>query len=223
MWGRLATVWIDRLSAGDDALARDLYDAIGYDPQDHHADPRGPLAIATTAQVQAIMSGTLYRHGFLWTEAEERVQEASRTEADYPLASMVRPAGNLAGLLASLHASGVRVAVVTTDDRVDTETTLGILGIADQVDGLVCGDDGLPVKPAPDMMLAACQDLGIKPARTAVVGDTLGDLLMAERAGAGLKVGVLSGAGTREVLAGHADALIESIDEIAIIVDPTAS
>ena len=50
--------------------------------------------------------------------------------------------------------------------------------------------------------------------RTAVVGDTLGDLIMAERAGAGLRVGVLTGAGTREVLAPYADVIIESVDDI---------
>jgi phosphoglycolate phosphatase len=217
MWERLALVWVERLSAGDAALARDLYLSLGLDPAARRTDPRGPLAIATTAQVEAVMAGTLYRHGVSWTDAEDRVREACETEADYPLASLVQPAGNLADLLASLHGAGVRVAVVTTDHRAETEATLALLGIASEVDQLICGDDGLPVKPAPEMLLAACRQLSIEPVRTAVVGDTLGDMLMAQRAAAGLRVAVLSGAGDRELLAGHADAIIDSIDDIEVI------
>jgi phosphoglycolate phosphatase len=84
------------------------------------------------------------------------------------------------------------------------------------LDHLVCGDDGIPVKPAPDMLLAACQHLGVRPERTAVVGDTMGDLLMGRRAGAGFRVAVLTGAGTRELLSPNADALLGSIDEISV-------
>ena len=55
----------------------------------------------------------------------------------------------------------------------------------------------------------------VAPARTAVVGDTLGDLLMGERAGVGLRVAVLTGAGQAAQLASHADVVLASIDEIA--------
>ena len=216
IWGRLAVVWIERLAAGDERLAHDLYRAIGYDPVGHRTDPQGPLAIATTAQVQAICGGTLYRHDVSWTEAEDRVREAFDTYAAYPLASLVRPTGDLPGLLSSLRRVGVRAAVVTTDHRPDTEQTLQILGIAGLVDLLICGDDGLPSKPAPDMLLEACRRLDIEPARAAVVGDTLGDLLMARRAGAGLRVGVLSGAGDWKLLSRHADVVLDSVDDITV-------
>jgi phosphoglycolate phosphatase len=216
IWGRLAVVWMERLAAGDATLARDLYRSIGYDPIAHRTDPQSPLAIATTAQVQAIAAGTLYRHGIPWPEAEDRTQKAFQTGADYPLASLVRPTGDIVGLLEKLHSVAVRVAVVTTDHRPETEETLEILGIASLVDEVVCGDDGLPSKPAPDMLLAACRRLAVEPGRAAIVGDTLGDLLMAHRAGAGLRVAVLSGAGDCSLLAGHADVVLDSIDDIAI-------
>jgi phosphoglycolate phosphatase len=217
IWGRLAVVWVERLAAGDGALAQDIYRSIGFDPGRQRTDPQGPLAIATTAQVRAIATGTLYRHGISWPEAEDRARTAFDTEADYPLASLLRPTGDVVGLLGKLRQVGVRVAVVTTDHRPETEETLETLGIAHLVDWAVCGDDGLPSKPAPDMLLAACERLGIEPARTAVVGDTLGDLLMARRAGAGLRVAVLSGAGDRDLLAEHADVVLDSIDGIAVV------
>jgi phosphoglycolate phosphatase len=216
IWGRLAVVWIERLAAGDAALAQDLYCSFGYDPIQQCTDPQSPLAIATTAQVQTIAAGALYRHGVPWPEAEDRARQAFDTDADYPLASLVRATGDVVGLLETLRIGGVHVAVVTTDHRPDTERTLDILGIAHLVDLLICGDDGLPTKPAPDMLLATCERLAVAPARAAVVGDTLGDLLMAQRAGAGLRVAVLSGAGDRALLARHADVVLDSIDDIAL-------
>ena len=115
-----------------------------------------------------------------------------------------------------LRGAGVRVAIVTTDHRTETENTLHILGVAHLVDHLVCGDDGIPSKPAPDMLLAVCARSGIAPARSAVVGDTVADLLMSSRADAGLKAAVLTGAGEPGQLRAHADVVLGSIDEIAV-------
>ena len=55
----------------------------------------------------------------------------------------------------------------------------------------------------------------IEPGETiAVVGHSLHDLDMARAAGAGLTVGVLTGASPRETLAPHADHVIASIVEL---------
>jgi phosphoglycolate phosphatase len=61
------------------------------------------------------------------------------------------------------------------------------------------------------MVEAFCLRLSLQPAEVAVVGDTLHDLHMGRAAGAGLVVGVLSGAGTREVLESHCDHLLEDV------------
>ena len=221
MWVRLAVAWVQYLAGGKDvaSLGEDLYRALGYDPVRGKADPQGPLAIATTGQLQAIVAGTLYRSGLSWPTAEDRAREAFRATAEIPLSDLIEPAGRVRELFAGLQAAGVRVAVVTTDHRGETEETLHILDVARWVDHIVCGDDGIAVKPAPDMLLAACGRTGVGPERTAVVGDTMGDLLMAERAGAGLRVAVLTGAGNAELLSPHADVLLASIDEISIVTD----
>jgi phosphoglycolate phosphatase len=218
MWNTLAAAWVDRLveGFGTEALRADLCRNMGYDYDKNYSDPQGPMAIATTAQIMAIAAGTLYRHGLPWPQAEDRARLAFDTEAEIPLASLIRPAGDLSSLFQALKAAGVSLAVVTTDHRRETEEALELLGIAHLVDYLLCGDDGVPPKPAPDMLLVTCRQMGVEPARTAVVGDTLGDLIMAGRAGAGLRVGVLTGAGTREVLAPHADVILDSVDSIRV-------
>jgi phosphoglycolate phosphatase len=222
MWGRLARVWVERLAGEIDApeLDRELYRSLGYDAAAGRTDPLGPLVIATTAQLQTIVAGSLYRAGLSWYEAEDRVQRVFQIGAGLPLESLIQPAGNVAGLLARLQKAGVGVAVVTTDDRRETVETLHILDIAHLVDHLVCGDDGLPIKPAPDMLLAVYQQSGTEPSKTAVVGDSPGDLLMAGRAGAGLKVAVLTGAGDWATLSNDADIVLDSIDDIAVDGDP---
>jgi len=98
-----------------------------------------------------------------------------------------------------LRSAGVRVAIITADRRFETEETLLILGIAHLVDLMVCGDDGVPAKPAPDALLAACERLGVAPAP-----------------GAGLGVAVLTGAGDQALLGAHADVVLPSIDEIVL-------
>lgn len=219
MWGRLAEAWVQYLTrdTGEKALERELYRSFGYDPQQGRTAPQSSLAIATTGQLQPIAASALYRHRVLWQEAEDRTRSVFRqVRAELPLRDLIRPAGNVAGLLECLQAAGVRVSVITTDDQAETAETLRIMEVAHLVDLLVCGDDGWPLKPAPDMLLTACSRLAVEPARTLVVGDTVADLQMAQRAGAGLKVAVLTGVGEPSLLRIHADVIISSIDGITI-------
>jgi HAD superfamily hydrolase (TIGR01549 family) len=121
------------------------------------------------------------------------------------------PLADLPALLGGLRAAGRRIAIATTDDREPTMRTLGVLGIGDLIDATVCADDGVAAKPAADMVLHLCSRLGVPPARTAVVGDSLSDLLMGRTAGAGLVIGVLSGVGRRRDLAPFADIVVASV------------
>lgn len=219
MWGRVAETWAGRLAAirRDRTLTPAIMEALGYDLERHRTRPESPLSIATTEQVQTIVAATLYRHGVGWSEAETLAMSLyDRTLADLSLVDLVRAAGDVAGLLTRLRDNAVHVAVITTDHRAETEEALRILQVTHLVEHLFCGDDGIPWKPAPDTLLATCELLRVSPKRTAMVGDTLADLLMGQRAGVGLKVGVLSGAGDPALLQRHADVVLRSIDEITV-------
>ncbi len=219
-WGQQTVAGVERLVAavgGSDALRRDLYRSLGYDPQTRHTDGTGPLATASMAKLSAIAATVLYQHGLGWDTAEAHVKNSFEAGmAAIPLRELVRPAADVQVLLSELHRANVRVAVVTTDDRAPTQETMALLGIEDQVDFLACGDDRIPTKPAPDAVLKACADLGVEPRRTLVVGDTLTDMVMAERAGAGCRAAVLTGVGARDSLAPQADVVLNSIAEISI-------
>lgn len=82
------------------------------------------------------------------------------------------------------HDAGLACAVVSgsTNTRALLDAS-GLLPLADVcVDGNEAAAEGLRRKPAPDMLLAACRDLGADPARAAVF-ETTPDGVLAGRAG----------------------------------------
>ena len=131
--------------------------------------------------------------------------------------ALAHPLTDLADLLGALHASGRRVAIVTSDDRAPTERTLEALGLGALVAAVVCADDDVPTKPAPDAVLRCCALLGTVPSRTAVVGDSPADIVMARQAGAGLAIGVRTGIGDDADLA-DADALLNSVASLRAVI-----
>jgi phosphoglycolate phosphatase len=178
----------------------------GFDPDAGTVDPRGALATAPMAELRALAGQAVAAAG----RPDATALVAAIWRPPDPVA-LARPLADLPALFGALRAAGAKIAVATTDDRAPTVATLAALGLAPLVDALGCGDDGLPLKPAPDVFLAICRGLGVPPARAAMVGDTLADMRMGRAAGAGRVIGVLSGAGTAELLGPLADMLIPSV------------
>lgn len=233
-WGQQAVAGVERLVAavrvgrhprgGSDSLRRDLYRSLGYDPQTGHTDGSGPLATAPMGKLYTIAATVLYQYGIGWDEAEAHIKNSFEAGIiAIPLRELVLPVTDLRALLSKLHQAHVRVAVVTTDDRSRTQETMALLGIQDQLDFLACGDDQIPQKPAPDAILKACAQLKVEPPRTLVVGDTVTDMMMAKRAGAGCRAAVLTGASSRDSLAAHADVVLDSIADIRVFPIETLS
>jgi HAD superfamily hydrolase (TIGR01662 family) len=110
----------------------------------------------------------------------------------------IRPVDGARGVLDRLRAHGVRVGVVTnqsavargliTRAQVDAcnARLTELLGPFDTVQVCPHGpDDGCACrKPAPGMVLAACAELGVDPARCVVIGDVATDTDAAAAAGA---------------------------------------
>ena len=104
--------------------------------------------------------------------------------------------------LARLKADGIGVAVTTGFDREVVEAILAGVSWAGLLDAWVCGDDVPRGRPAPFMIFRAMERCGVEDVRrVAVVGDTRLDLEAAWNAGAGWRIGVLTGAHDRATLA----------------------
>ena len=214
MWHDWATALGDRLSSALGHDVRPPLDAmLGYDPIAGTVTPHGGLAATPMARLREMTHALLVADGNSDAAATAAVDAAWHAPDPETLA---RPLADLAALLDGLRASGRRIAIATSDDRDPTERTLASLGLTDRIDATVCADDGVRVKPAPDMVLRLCAAVGIDPARTAVVGDSPADLAMGRAAGAGRVVGVLTGVAGRADLEPLADLVIESVEQLRI-------
>lgn len=102
-------------------------------------------------------------------------------------------------LLRGLDAAGRRWAVATSSRPAQVQASIDALGLGYQP---IVTDGGhvTHAKPAPDLLLAAADQLGVPPERCWYVGDATWDMLAARAAGM-TAIGVASGAVGREVLA----------------------
>jgi phosphoglycolate phosphatase len=193
------------------ALQHALFEMLGVDPRSGRVVPGGALASTPMARLHDRTRDILLEAGLSGPAADAALEDA--WHAPDPVA-LAHPLADLAGLFGALRGAGKHIAVATSDDRAPTERTLDALGVTALIDAVACADDGVLVKPAPDMVIRLCSQLAVEPARTAVVGDSVADLEMGRRAGAGLVVGVLTGAGSHADLAPLADRIVDSVADL---------
>jgi HAD superfamily hydrolase (TIGR01509 family) len=151
----------------------------------------------------------------------ERLRE-SHAASYLKLWDQVRPLPGARDLLVSLTSLRVPWAIATSGSEHTARGPLGLLGIPDGTP-IITRDQVAYAKPNPDLFLAAAERLGVPPGDCFVVGDSIWDLLAAQRAGA-LGVGLLSGgygrdelerAGAYRVYDDPAD-LLAHLDELGI-------
>jgi HAD superfamily hydrolase (TIGR01509 family) len=110
----------------------------------------------------------------------------------------IRPLPGARELLGTLSSMGVPWAIATSGGEKTARPTLAMLGVPDSTP-VITRDQVAYAKPNPDLFLAAAERLRVPPGDCFVVGDSIWDLLAAQRAGS-LGVGVLSGGYGREEL-----------------------
>jgi HAD superfamily hydrolase (TIGR01549 family) len=210
MWAAWAITLAQKLEViTGRSMAERLYRAMDFYADTGQIAPHGQLAVTPMAGLRLLTIQVLVGEvGLSRQVAEDAV--AKVWQIPDPLVA-AQPLTDLTTLFAALQTCGLKIAVATSDDRAPTKATLAKLGLADFVAALACGDDGIPIKPAPDMVLTLCRTLNIPPAKTIVIGDNVADLHMGRAAGAGLVIGVLSGVSAVEILTPHADIVLPSV------------
>jgi HAD superfamily hydrolase (TIGR01509 family) len=131
-------------------------------------------------------------------------------EAYLRRAASVVPLPGARELLATLRERGVQFAVATSGAQRTAHTALSMLDLSDDVP-IITRDLVERAKPDPHLFLAAAQRLGMPPQHCFVVGDSVWDLLAAQRAAA-LGVGLLSG--------GYGAAELERAGAFRVYADP---
>ncbi len=116
--------------------------------------------------------------------------------------------------LAALCKAGINIGVLTRNKRSNALAIACKHGL--KFDAIVDREDG-PVKPDAFGVLRICEQFGVQPQETLLVGDYLFDLLCAKAAGA---VAVLLANHDRAgEFAEHADFTIEKIDQVLQIIE----
>lgn len=83
--------------------------------------------------------------------------------------------------LTRLKANGIRMAICTSRNKESLDSIVMRHGLEGFFETVVTGSDGIPAKPAPDMVLTLLRRMGI--GQALVVGDTTFDIGMGNAAG----------------------------------------
>ena len=212
MWGNWTLQLADRLQASVGLDVRQaLCDCYGYDTARRRILSDGNLTCTPMWRLQELMVEVVASVGMPVTEASCAVAKAWHVPDPVTLA---KPFTDIRKLFTNIHKLGIKLAIATADDREPTEAMLEAFGVNGLITTMVCADDGIKAKPAPDMVTAICQRMNVHPRNVIVVGDTLADLQMARSAEVGYVIGVLSGVGSLAHLTPLADILIDTIDTL---------
>jgi phosphoglycolate phosphatase len=195
-------------SEGDRWKADRLLAAAGFDFATRRFKPDSIFASGTNLDVVELWFPRLSNEDQMLAVA--RFNEITSVQGS----AMAVALPGIADTLAALHRKSYRLGVATNDSTSGAERTLVTLGVAQLFDAAYGYDAVANPKPAPDTILAFCDLTGLKPGEVAMVGDNRHDLEMARAGGCGLAVGVLSGTGTRESLAGIADVILDSVADL---------
>lgn len=150
-------------------------------------DRNGPFAVATLAEEVPLLAGLFYRQlGWGWEKCRRTSLEIHRESNDrLDLERTTSARQGVVDLIPALKEAGVAVGIVTSDEKERAQQSLELVGLPLATwDFLLTPADVDRPKPAPDMVLAACEQIGCGPEAIAVVGDSLVDMKMARAAGA---------------------------------------
>lgn len=215
-WGPVNRELAAIAAKGDPELADRLLLACGMDPVTGHVKPDSLLAAGNTAEISAglIAAGSS-------CDLQELTERLDRlfTEAAGKSVAVT----DLKAYFARLKARGYKLGIASSDNEASIRETAKRFGFEPDLDFVAGYDSGHGTKPQPGMVLGFCDAIGIAPERVAVVGDNNHDLHMARSAGAGLRVAVLTGTGSRESLSADSDYCFEDITALEAILPERAS
>jgi 2-phosphoglycolate phosphatase len=143
-------------------------------------------------------------------------KDMARYRAHHPsvLRGGTRLLPGAAETLRMLKESGLHLAVCSNKPRDFTRELLDYLGLAPSIDAVIGPEDAARIKPAPDMLLAALQELNVAPAEALYVGDMVVDIETARAAGVIVWV-IPTGSDERSTLqAAKPDRIVQSLREL---------
>lgn len=185
---------------------------------DNILDPTGLMAVGSRLENEIAAAAYIAETGRSWFEAKQIATNAF-IEADKYLRSqnaVTSPlfAGSLE-ILQLLSAADLKLGILSADSTINVEKFVVSHQLSEYVQLAMGATQGLN-KPNPQLFIQACQKLGVEPATTIMVGDSQGDIAMAQAASAAGTIGICWGTSNTNHLQ-KADVTISSLEEIKIV------
>lgn len=203
-WNTWAADMLAQLSQGDAARAEAMAEAISFDLDQQSFRADSMVIAGTNGEVAAVLAPFV-------TQMKEA--ELERFLAQSAASAALSEAVPLADFLDGLLARGKVLGVMTNDAEISAISQLERSGVLDRFAFVAGFDSGHGAKPDADPLLAFCAATGVAPERTAMVGDSLHDLIAGAAAGM-TRIGVLTGMAEHSDLAPHADVVLPHIGHI---------
>ncbi|MBV8950844.1 MAG: HAD family hydrolase, partial [Actinobacteria bacterium] len=147
-------------------------------------------------------------------DVDEDVKAAWRGEY-HRMWPEIRPIPGACRLMRKLHDSGVAVVLASSSEQEDVDASRRALACDDAIAAATSAADVDEAKPEPGVFLAACDRVGARPATAIAIGDTLWDVVAADRAGIGCIAVRSGGVDAHALREAGALAVYEDVGELA--------
>jgi phosphoglycolate phosphatase len=177
-------------------------------------DPAGLQAIGSRRENEIAAAAYIAETGRGWVEAVDIARQAFE-QADREILS--HPGSLFTGALEviqSLSAAGLKLGILSAATTAQVTKFAEYHRLQHHFQSLL-GSDREFAKPDPRLFHLACQELGVEPSQTLMVGDGVWDMVMAEKGGAGGCIGIIWGIPDQR-LAG-ADLTIDHLEQLRVI------
>ncbi|WP_330204184.1 HAD family hydrolase [Cyanobacterium sp. Dongsha4] len=164
---------------------------MAFGVEQNYLNPTGLMAVGSNKENQIVAAGYIAETGKSWFEALEISSECfENAEKAFPTRGLTSPlfAGSLE-VLEMLSKKGLKIAILSADTTQGVKDFVENHQLSPYIDFIMGVDGGLS-KPDPRLYLQTCQQLGVNPLNTLMVGDSQGDIAMAKNAQAGGVIGI---------------------------------
>ncbi|ELS04208.1 haloacid dehalogenase superfamily enzyme, subfamily IA [Xenococcus sp. PCC 7305] len=186
---QLATERLDLLASHHMEIASYLSQAFGIDLE--KIDPKGLMAVGSRQENELAAAAYIASSGCGWYQAQEIAYQAFESAANNIIptkkTSPIFP-GAL-GLFEQLITAQCQLGIISADSLSGIKKFVAREKIQDYFKVLIGSDRNIQ-KPDPKLYLKACQSLNVQPQNTLMVGDSVGDIIMAQQAGAAGTIGI---------------------------------
>ncbi len=183
--------WLDRTTAATKLLLDRHGANAAYEPimkrmgvqKDGIVDISGSLCHSTYEQISCEYAEEMQKIG-VKTERKAFAEELMDAFNSYKNLSRSEPtAEGIRELFLFLKGEGIKLGLVTTDNREGAERTLSPLGVFDLFDTVLVSDGIHKGKPDPYYMRVFLKEHGLSPSEVLMVGDTETDMLFGRNSG----------------------------------------